>query len=196
VDGFPRDPDEAVRFALTHRPEVAAEVGRTTVIRRNLRAIGLEYVPSLSLAGQYLQSGRDLNSLAGSYSVQLQLSLPLLDGLRRPARQQEQQARLDAQALRQHDVELGVATEVRAALLDLSSAEHQVQLAGDRLRLAERELAQARDRFAAGVAGTVETTNAQGGLVAARDGLIQARVNNAVARINALRALGILDQLP
>jgi outer membrane protein TolC len=196
VDGFPRDPDEAVRFALAHRPEVAAEVGRTTVIRRNLRAIGLEYVPSLSLAGQYLQSGRDLNSLAGSYSVQLQLSLPLLDGLRRPARQQEQQARLDAQALRQHDVELGVATEVRAALLDLSSAEHQVQLAGDRLRLAERELAQARDRFAAGVAGTVETTNAQGGLVAARDGLIQARVNNAVARINALRALGILDQLP
>jgi outer membrane protein TolC len=70
-----------------------------------------------------------------------------------------------------------------------------VTLATERLRLAERELAQARDRFVAGVAGTIETTSAQGGLVAGRDGLIQARVNAAVARVSALRALGVLDRL-
>ena len=43
---------------------------------------------------------------------------------------------------------------------------------------------------------SVETTNAQGGLIAARDGLIQARVNAAVARVNVRRALGVLDQTP
>jgi outer membrane protein TolC len=91
-------------------------------------------------------------------------------------------------------MERQVATETRQALLDLSSADQQVTLASDRLRLAERELDQARDRFVAGVAGSVETTNAQGGLISARDGLIQARVNAAVARVSALRALGVLDQ--
>ena len=85
-------------------------------------------------------------------------------------------------------------TDVRQALLDRSSAEHQVELAGVRLALAERELAQASERFAAGVTGTLETTNAQGGLIAARDGLIQARVNAAVARVSLRRALGVLDQ--
>jgi len=65
-----------------------------------------------------------------------------------------------------------------------------------RLRLAELELSQAKERFVAGVAGSVETTNAQGGLVAARDGLIQARVNAAVARVSVRRALGVLDQTP
>ena len=50
--------------------------------------------------------------------------------------------------------------------------------------------------MAAGVAGSVETTNAQGGLVAARDGLIQARVNAAVARVSLRRAMGVLDQTP
>jgi outer membrane protein TolC len=192
---LPRDPEAAVAFALGHRAEVEAERRRTSVISRSLRAMGLEYVPSLSLAGQYQQSGRDLNTLAGSYAIGVQLSLPLLDGFRRPARQQEQRARLEAQELRQHDTERQVATETRQALLDLSSADHQVELAADRLRLAERELAQARERFSAGVAGTVETTGAQGGLVAARDGLIQARVNAAVARLAALRALGVLDRL-
>jgi outer membrane protein len=193
--GVPSDPETAVAFALEHRAELEAERGRTLVLRRSLQAIGREYIPSLALAGQYLQSGQRLDALAGSYSIGLQLTLPLLDGFRRPARQQEQRLRLEAQQLRQHDLERQVATEARQALLDLSSADHQVTLAAERLQLAERELAQARDRFAAGVAGSVETTSAQGGLVAARDGLIQARVNAAVARVGALRALGLLDQL-
>lgn len=192
---IPGSPEAAVAFALEHRAELEAERSRTRGIERSLKAIGYEYLPSLSLAGGYTQSGASLNTLAGSYNIGVQLSLPLLDGFRRPARQQEQAARLEAQQLRQHDLERQVATDTRQALLDLSSADHQVQLATDRLRLAERELTQARDRFAAGVAGTVETTSAQGGLIAARDGLIQAHVNAAVSRVLALKALGILEQL-
>lgn len=193
---LPENADSAVAFALAHRDEVKAERTRTTVAERSLRAIGFEYVPSLTVGGQYQQSGQELSGLAGSYAVQIGLSIPLLDGLRRPARQQESSARLDAQRLRQHDVEQQVAVETRQAVLDLASAEHQVALAADRLRLAEQELAQARERFVAGVAGSVETTTAQGGLVAARDGLIQARVNAAVARVSLRRALGVLDQTP
>ena len=68
--------------------------------------------------------------------------------------------------------------------------------AGERLQLAELELSQARDRFSAGVAGSVETATAQGGLIAARDGLIQARVSAAVARLAVRRALGTLGQVP
>lgn len=193
---LPRNADSAVAFALEHRSEVVAERGRTAAARRSLKAIGLEYVPNLALGGTYGESGRELDGLEDTYTLQLQLSLPLLDGFRRPARQQESAARLDAQRLRQHDIELQVATETRQALLDQASADHQVTLAGERLRLAELELAQARERFVAGVAGSVETTTAQGGLVAARDGLIQARVNAAVARVNVRRALGVLDQTP
>lgn len=195
VADLPRDADQAVAFALEHRPELEAERGRSAVIRRSLKAIGLEYVPNLALSGAYQQTGPQLDGLAGSYNVTLQVSVPLLDGFRRPARQQEQSARLEAQDLRLHDLERQIATETRQSLLDLSSADHQVELATERLRLAEKELSQASDRFAAGVAGSVETTSAQGGLVAARDGLIQARVNAAVARVSALRALGVLTQM-
>jgi outer membrane protein TolC len=127
--------------------------------------------------------------------VQVGVSIPLLDGWRRPSRQDEQHARLDAPTLREKDVILQAETEVRQALLDLSSAEQQVAISLDRVRLAEQELGQAEQRFSAGVAGSIETTNAQGSLFTARDALIQSRVGYATARVRAYRALGIVDRI-
>ena len=45
------------------------------------------------------------------------------------------------------------------------------------------------------MAGSVETTKAQSSVIAARDALIQARVNYGTARVSAYRALGVIDQL-
>ena len=45
------------------------------------------------------------------------------------------------------------------------------------------------------MAGTVETTNAQGSVASARDALIQARVSYGSARVTTYRALGAIDQL-
>jgi len=192
---LPRAPEDAVSFALEHRPDLQAERNRSEALEQSLRAIGREYLPSLGLRGGYTQSGPTFSTLKGTYIVQLGLELPLLDGLRRPNRQDEARARLDAQQLREHDLALQVETEARQALLDLASAEQQVALAGDRVRLAEQELSQAEQRFEAGVAGSIETTNAQGALFNARDALIQARAGYSTARVRAYRALGVVAQL-
>src|SRR5512138_1487636 len=102
------------------------------------------------------------SDLAGSYNVQLQLSVPILDGFRRQKRVDEQRIRLDIQQIRERDLVNQVETEARQSVLDLASAQQQVAIAGERLRLADQELGQAQQRFQAGVAGSVETTNAQG----------------------------------
>ncbi|HEU5170510.1 MAG TPA: TolC family protein [Gemmatimonadales bacterium] len=191
---FPTDPDEAGRYARDHRPELAAERTRTAAARRNLGAIRAEYLPSIGLSGYYQRSARELGDLAGSYSVQLGVSVPILDGFRRQTRAQEQRVRLEGQELRERDLGNHVETEARQAALDLASAREQVVIAAERLRLAERELAEAQERFRAGVAGSVETTNAQGAVTGARDALIQARVSHGSAWVGLQRALGILDQ--
>jgi outer membrane protein TolC len=192
---LPLDPDSAAGFAREHRAELAAERARTQSARRSLGAIRAEYLPSLGLSGQYQQSGQQTSTLAGSYNVQLQLTVPILDGFRRQNRVKEQSLRLQIQQIRERDLVNQVETEARQSVLDLASARQQVAIAGDRLRLAEQELAQAQQRFQAGVAGTVETTNAQSSVIAARDALIQARVNFGTARVSAYRALGVIDQM-
>ena len=192
---IPRQPDEAAAFAREHRAEVSAEKARTEAARRNLRAIRYEYLPSLSVNGAYVESGRETGDLAGTYNLQLLLSVPILDGFRRQSRSREQSARLEIQQIRERDLANQVETEARQAVLDLSSAEQQVAIARERVGLAERELREAEERFRAGVAGSVETSNAQSAVIAARDALIQARVNYGTARVSAYRALGIIDQI-
>jgi outer membrane protein TolC len=163
--------------------------------RRSLSAIRYENLPSLSANGAYVESGRETSTLAGTYNLQLLLSVPILDGFRRQYRSKEQSARLEAQEIREHDLTNEIETQARQAVLDLSSAEQQVAIAGERVRLADQELAEAEERFRAGVAGSVETTNAQSSVISARDALIQARVSYGTARVVAYRALGVIDQL-
>lgn len=192
---IPGEPDAAVRFALEHRPEMLAETSRTRAAERALRAVSYENLPSVSLNGAYTYNGRTTDNLNSSYNVQLMVAVPILDGFRRQNRRSIQSILLDAQRIREQDVARGVETDARKATLDLASAGQQVALASDRLRLAQAELDQAEERFQAGVAGSVETTTAQGSLSQARDALIQARVNLSSARVNAYRALGVLDQM-
>ena len=194
-DPLPSDPAPAAGFALEHRSELRAERQRLAVLETSRRAIRAEGLPSLVATGSYGQSGRETDRLNGSYLAQLGLSIPILDGFRRPLRSRELAIRIEAQSVRIRDLEQQVAAEARQALLDLATAGEQVTLASERIRLAEAELAQAEERFRAGVAGSIETTNAQTGLVAARDQLIQARVGLAIARVSAYRALGILGDL-
>jgi outer membrane protein TolC len=192
---LPRDPAAAAAYAREHRPELAAERARTQAAHRSLSAIRQENLPNLGLSGVYRETGQHTSDLAGTYSVQLLLNVPILDGFRRQTRAKEEAARLEIQEIRERDLGNQVETEARQAMLDLASARQQVAIAGDQLRLAEQELAQAEERFEAGVAGTVETTNAQGSVASARDALIQARVSYGSARVSAYRALGAIDQL-
>lgn len=192
---IPSDPDAAVAFARAHRPELAAEHARTQAARRTLAAIRMEALPSVGVSGYYQETGNRLSTLAGTYLIELGVRVPILDGFRRQGRASEQQARLAAQELRERDLGNAVETDARQAMLDLESARHQVELAGTRVRLAEQELSQALERFKAGVAGGVETNNAQSSVITARDALIQARVAYGTARIGAYRALGVLSEM-
>jgi outer membrane protein TolC len=193
ADGIPADPDSAVAYALTHRAEIAAEVARTRSVERSVTAVRREQLPSLGVQGAVQETGPALDRLSNGWHVEVGVKVPLLDGFRRQRRIEEQSLRLDAQQVREDDLHRRVATEVRSALLDLSSARQQVALADTRLQLAEQELEQARQRFAAGVAGTVETSNAQASVVAARNGVIQAHAALSTAEVGAMQAVGLLD---
>src|SRR5208337_4118480 len=61
--------------------------------------------------------------------------------------------------------------DVRNALLDLQSAAEQVEVARSSVDLANQTLAQARDRFSAGVADNIEVVQAQQSVAGANESL-------------------------
>jgi outer membrane protein TolC len=121
----------------------------------------------------------------------VQVTLPLFDGLRREARLAEQRVATRESDVRLRDLQRQVRVDVAAALLEVRVANAQAAIALERLRLGEAEVRQARERFAAGVAGHIEVITAQLGLLDARDGWINARYAAAAARVSLARAAGV-----
>src|SRR3989454_837359 len=191
----PVDRNAAVTQAVAARPELLAEVARGVTARRTGSAIAAERLPRISLEGDYGVNGLTVPSAISTRQIALQVSIPLLDGLRREGRLAEQDAIVQESAVRERDLRQQIAGEVDAALLDLRSASAQQTIAAERLRLAADELAQSRERFAAGVAGNIEGINAQSSLIRARDADIDARFGAAVARVALARAVGVARNL-
>jgi outer membrane protein len=191
----PADRDAAVARGVAARPDLRAEIARGVAARRTSWAIAAERLPRLNVEGDIGVNGPTIPRAIGTRQIALSVSIPLLDGFRREGRLAEQGAIVHVSELRERDLRQEIAAEVEAALLDLHSVEAQQTIAVERMRLAEDELAQARERFAAGVAGNIEVINAQSSLLQARDADIDARFGAAVARVALASAMGVAQSL-
>ena len=186
----PADRSAAVAKAIETRPDLAAELARGNAARTAASAISAERLPRLAVAADYGLSGTQAADAVTTRGLSVQVSWPILDGLRREGRQAEQQAVARQSDVRAKDLRQQVTADVDGALLDLRSAAAQRMISGERLRLAGEEVSQARQRFEAGVAGNIEVINAQESLVRAREADIDARFAGLLARISLARSVG------
>jgi outer membrane protein TolC len=191
----PATRDTIVALALARRPDLEAERARGDAARGAKSAILAERLPRLDLAADYGVNGLTPGSSIATRQIGVQVTIPILDGFRREGRAAEQEAVVRETEVRARDLRQQIAADVDGALLDLASAEAQQAIATERLKLANDELAQARERFKAGVAGNIEVIDAQSSLLRARDTDIDARSAAATARVALARAAGVARTL-
>jgi outer membrane protein TolC len=92
------------------------------------------------------------------------------------------------------DVRGRVDVEVRTALLRLAATNEQVSVADSNRNLAQSTLLQARHRFGAGVADTVEVVQAQESVATAEQDYITSLYAHYVAKLALARATGDTEQ--
>jgi len=190
-------PDEAALLAqaLRARPDILAEEARVRAAQQGLSAIKAERLPSLGLVADDGIIGKNGSRLLNTYTWGLQVSIPMFDGFKREGRLQEQQSVVKEAQIRQRDVEQQAQADVRGAVLDLAAAREQLDAASERLRLAEQEVVQARDRFNAGVSGNADVVNASLALTASRTLVNDAETAYQLARVSLARATGSVTTL-
>ena len=188
--------DDVTHHALARRPDLRAAEAETDAARQQVRAARAERLPSVALFADHGSMGKDTDHLLGTYSYGVQVSLPLVDGFRRGARADEQRAREREADARWKDARLRAEIDVRSALVELDAARQRVAAAGVRLRLGEQELAQARERFRAGVAGNADVVTASLALNDARDLVVDAVSAYHAARVALAGAQGTATTLP
>jgi outer membrane protein TolC len=185
--------EQAFETALAQRPDLDAQQKRQSSAQLSLKSISSERLPSLAASGDYGTIG-DGTSLVPTRSIGVGVRVPIFDGGRREARRAESGILLRQERLRADDLKKQIELEVRTSLNTLKSARAQIETAKLGLELAENELAQAQRRTEAGVANSVELTDAQTRLARARDNNLAALYLFNLARIDVAAATGSMEQ--
>ena len=185
--------EQVLARAFESRSDYLAAKSRVEAAQASRRAATGTLLPSLHIDADYGAIGQTIATAHSTYTMAATVRVPIFEGGRATARRIE-----TASALRQREAELAdfrsrVELEVRSALLDLRAADQQVQVAQTNMQLAGDELTQARDRFAAGVAGNLEVTQAQEAVAAASEHYIAALYGHNLAKASLARSLGIAE---
>jgi outer membrane protein len=186
-------PEASIEAALSQRPDLIAQQLRQSTAQLSLKSISSERLPSIAASGDYGVIG-DGSSLLPTRSVAIGMRVPIFDGGRREARRAESGVLLRQEKLRAEDLKRQIEFEVRTSLNTMKSARAQIETARLGLELAENELAQAQRRTEAGVASSIELTDAQTRLSRARDNQLAALYLFNLARIDVAAATGNIQQ--
>jgi outer membrane protein len=184
--------DEAKAEAFKSRSDLKAEEQRESAARLNASAVKYERLPSVVSFADYGTTGPNgaVPALFPTRDYGISVRVPIFDGGRRDARRAESASQFRQERVRANDLREQVELEIRTALDTLHSAEAQFKVAEDGLALSDSELTQARRRYAAGFASSLEVTDAQTRLDRARDNRIDALFSYNVARIDLGKAMG------
>ncbi|HEY4838125.1 MAG TPA: TolC family protein [Candidatus Acidoferrales bacterium] len=177
------------------RPEMLQIDARLRAAQENRHAAFNERLPSIRGEGGWNYQGVSINSGIPVYEYQVGAVVPLFTGGRIQAETSKADLEIKKVEQQRDDLRNEIALEVKTATAQLESARHQVEVANLGIQLAQEEVTQARDRFAAGVADNIEVVQAQDALSRASDNQIAALYQFNQARADLARAIGQMESL-
>jgi outer membrane protein TolC len=187
-------PDQALRTAYQQRADFQSAKASVRAAEASVSAARAERYPNLGIAADYGDVGTTLNNSHGTFTFQAYAKFNIFDGGRISGDVIQAKAVLKQRQDELADLGGQIDYQVRAALLDIQSAADQVAVARSNLDLANQTLTQAQDRFASGVADTIEVVQAQGSVAVANDNLIAALYAHNLSKVELARALGSTEQ--
>ena len=186
----PMTVDAAVAQAYAQREDLKGADERTQAADAAVRAAFYARLPTIHFDAAWGKIGNSTSDMLATYSAAAMVRVPLFTGGAARARAQRATADVTARKADANDQRAGVYYEVRTALLDLDAADAAVRIASHGRDLANAQLTQARDRFAAGIASSIELTQAQESVATADDNYIALLFAHVVAKAALARALG------
>jgi outer membrane protein TolC len=180
----------AVQQAFQKRWDLQAAESQVHAAEIVVSAARAERLPTASINADYGVLGPTPISNHGVYNVTGSVNFPLYQGGRVKADIEQAEASLHQRQAELADQHGRVEQEVRTALIELETAIGEVRLAENNRGFAAETLREARDRFNAGVATTVEVVQAQEQVASAESDYISGLFAFDLARISLSRALG------
>lgn len=186
--------EQALERAYKTRPDYLAAIERVRAAEASRQAALAENMPSVRVNADYGDIGLSIGNSHGTFSVVGAVNVPIFQGGRARGRLLEADADLRIRRAEAEDLRAGVYYDVQTAFLDLKASGEQLDVATKARDLADQQLTQARDRFAAGITNNIEVVQAQEAVAAASEQYINALYSFNLSKALLARGLGIAEE--
>lgn len=186
-------PEQLSERARASRADYQSLKAQLEAAQLSRQAALAERYPVLALNGNYGYDGVSPAQSRGTFQLAGAVKFSVFDGGRIRADVLQADAAIQQRKDELADLERRMDTDIRSALLDLTSAADQVAVAQSNVELANQTLIQARDRFSAGVTDNIEVVQAQDSVAQAQDSLIASLYAHNLAKVSLARAMGMTE---
>jgi len=186
--------DTYLQRAYSGRADYQAATAQVRSAELSRKAATAGHYPTVDLNANYGDIGINPSQSNGTWQVIGGVNIPVFAGNRVHADLLQADAQLKQARSQLGDLRGRIDYEVRAALLDLSAAADQVEVARSSVDLAEQALTQSQDRFTAGVADNLEVVQAQESVAGAHESYIQSLYAHNLAKVELAYAIGDAEQ--
>ena len=179
-----------IQAAMGNRADLKALTAQLRTAELAVSAAHAERYPTASVNGDYGVIGPNPASTHGVFAVTAGVSMNLWDGGRIKADIQQAETTLRQRQAELEEYRSRIESEVRTALIEFETAAGQLKLAATNRDYANETLAEARDRFGAGVSTTVEVVQAQEQVSNAENDYVSSLFSLDLAKLTLARATG------
>lgn len=190
LPGEPPPIEELVRQSLALRQDLKSAEAQLRAAEEARKAAGAEHLPSATVNGYYGMQGVNPNTGNGVFQATAALNIPIFNGGRIHADTVQADAVVTERRAELSNERGVVELNVRNSYIDLTVANDQVGTAESNRKLALATLQQSQDRFAVGVADSVEVVNSQEALAAADHDYVSSLFSQNLAKIALAHAMG------
>jgi outer membrane protein TolC len=187
--------DEALAKAYELRSDYRAAQALVAAAEYARRSATAERYPSVAASADYGAIGQSAAQNHGTFTAGVGVTIPVFAGGRIQAGVAEADTALKQRTAERDALRERIEYEVRGVFLDLKSTYDQATMARNALTLAQTQVDQARDRFAAGVATSLELVQAQQAEATASDNYIASLFGYNLAKGTLAKAAGQAEKL-
>lgn len=182
--------EDAIARAYSSRMDYQSAEARVKAAEIARKAAGAERLPTADFSGNYGDIGPAPDNSHGTYTAVVGVSVNVFDGGRIRNEVLQADAELERRKAVLADLHGKIAFEIRTAYLDLTAAGQQTQVARSTVSLAQQQLTQSQDRFAAGVTDNLEVVQAQEAVATANENYISSLYVYNAAKATLARSIG------
>jgi outer membrane protein TolC len=180
----------ATEEALRSRADLASAEASVRAAEATLREKKSERLPVISASADYGAGGGNFGNASQVYSLSGKVTVPIYTGGRIHADIEQAQSDLARRQAEYEDLKGRIAYDVRVAWLDVTASDSSVKVAARNATLANRALAQSRDRYTNGVTNFLEVVEAEQVVAGAGENYVQSLYSYNIACISLARAIG------